>query len=238
VGIADKLDTIVGTFSRGLIPTGSQDPYALRRQALGIVHILIDSGYTVSLTDMLKLAMQLLNIKEAKQEKLLTSLQEFFQLRLRNVLSDQGVRYDIIDAALAEGADDIFTTYQRALALAKFADTPDFAKTLTAYTRVLNLAKKAEGTTAIDAALFQDAAETKLYETYQTAVKAVSEAVGTVNYEAAFAPLTALQPAIDGFFNAVMVMAEDEKIRTNRLTLLRAIAQLTNGIADLSKVVA
>jgi len=236
VGIADKLDTIVGTFSRGLIPTGSQDPYALRRQALGIVNILIDSEFNVSLAKLLQSAICLLNVKEAKQEKLLGSLQEFFQLRLRNILADQGVRYDIVDAVFAEGIDDIYATYKRAHALAQFAGRTDFVSSLTAYTRVLNLAKKA-GEVVIDTALFQDSAERTLYNVYQVACQHANSAVVIQDYEAALIVLKTLQGPIDAFFAAVMVMVEDEKIKNNRLALLKGIAELMRGIADMSKVV-
>lgn len=238
VSIADKMDTIVGTFSRGLMPTGSQDPYALRRQALGIVHILLDSRYSISLKEILERSMELLNVKEAKQEKLLNSLQEFFQMRLRNILSDQGVRYDVIDAVVAEGTDDIYAAYLKALALAEFTENLDAGKTLTAYMRVLNLAKKADSNYTVKAALFEVDAEGKLYEVYQQVGQTVSNAKQNQDYKAVFTSLIALQSPIDAFFAEVMVMAEDEKIKHNRLALLKAIADLLSGIADASKIVA
>jgi glycyl-tRNA synthetase beta chain len=237
VGVADKLDTIVGTFSRGLIPTGSQDPYALRRQALGIVNIIIDSRFHISFTQLIYAAMDLLQIKEVKREKLQINLQEFFQLRLRNILADQGVRYDIVDAVLAEGSDDIYATYQRAHALATFLEAPNFGKTLMAYTRVLNLAKKANAEYGIDSALFQDAAEISLYKVYQDAKETILRATETRDYAGALVSLTALQAPIDTFFAAVMVMVEDEKVKQNRLALLKSIAGLMDGTADLSKIV-
>jgi glycyl-tRNA synthetase beta chain len=238
VGVADKLDTIVGTFSRGLIPTGSQDPYALRRQALGIVNIIIDSRFYISFTQLICAAMDLLQIKEVKREKLQINLQEFFQLRLRNILADQGVRYDIVDAVFAEGADDIYAAYQRAHALATFVEAPDFVKTLMAYTRVLNLAKKSNAEHGIDSALFQDAAETALYKVYQDAKETILRTTETRDYAGALVSLTALQVPIDTFFAAVMVMVEDEKVKQNRLALLKSIAGLMDGTADLSKIVA
>jgi glycyl-tRNA synthetase beta chain len=237
VGVADKLDTIVGTFSRGLIPTGSQDPYALRRQALGIVNIIIDSRFHISFTQLIYAAMDLLQIKEVKREKLQINLQEFFQLRLRNILADQGVRYDIVDAVLAEGSDDIYATYQRAHALATFLEAPNFGKTLMAYTRVLNLAKKANAEYGIDSALFQDAAEISLYKVYQDTKETILRATETRDYAGALVSLTALQAPIDTFFAAVMVMVEDEKVKQNRLALLKSIAGLMDGTADLSKIV-
>lgn len=236
VGISDKLDNIVGTFSRGLIPTGSQDPYALRRQAIGIVNILIDSGYNVSLVRLLQSAIYLLNVKEVKQEKLRASLQEFFQLRLRNILVEQGVRYDIIDAVFAEGADDLYAAYLRAQALTECIENSSFARSLTAYTRVLNLAKKA-GEETIDTALFQDAAEQKLYDAYQVACLAADKAVVIQDYEDALSSLYMLQAPIDAFFAAVMVMVDDVSIKNNRLALLKGIAGLMSGIADMNKLV-
>lgn len=238
VGIADKMDTIAGTFSRGLIPTGSQDPYALRRQALGIVHILIDSGYNISLTKLLQQSLQLLQVKEAKQEKLLASLQEFFQMRLKNILSDQGVRYDIIDAVLAEGSEDMYAAFLRALAVARFVEHPAADQTLTAYTRVLNLAKKAEGNNPINPALFVEDAEAVLFAAYQQASESALQSKQNRDYQAVLNALTELKAPIDAFFAAVMVMAEDEKIKMNRLSLLKGIADLMRGVADASKIVA
>lgn len=238
VGVADKMDTIAGTVSRGLMPTGSQDPYALRRQALGIVNILIDSGYSLSLTKLLKYALDLLKVKEAKQEKLLAGLQEFFQMRLRNILSDQGVRYDVIDAVMAEGADDVYAAYLRALAVARFMENPAADQALTAYTRVLNLAKKAVGDTAINPALFAETAESDLYAAYRQASQTAAQAKQRGDYQAVLASLTALQAPIDAFFAAVMVMAEDEKIKANRLALLKGIADLLSGVADAGRIVA
>lgn len=238
VGVADKMDTIAGTFSRGLIPTGSQDPYALRRQALGIVNILIDSGYSISLTKMLKYSLELLKVKEAKQEKLLASLQEFFQMRLRNILSEQEVRYDVIDAVMAEGTDDVYAAYLRALALARFMENPAADQALTAYTRVLNLAKKAGGNTAINPALFTETAESDLYTAYQQASQTADLAKQRGDYQAVLSSLMTLQAPIDAFFAAVMVMAEDEKIKTNRLALLKGIADLLRGVADVGRIVA
>jgi glycyl-tRNA synthetase beta chain len=231
------MDTIVGTFSRGLMPTGSQDPYALRRQALGIVHILIDSRYSISLTKLLERSMCLLKVKEGKREKLLNSLQEFFQLRLRNILADQGVRYDVIETVVAEGTDDIYDAYIRALALAKFTENPDAERTFTAYMRVLNLAKKADMDNGVNPVLFQAEAEAKLHEAFQQVSDTVFKAKQSQDYQTVYSSLTALQPPIDAFFAAVMVMAEDEKIKNNRLSLLKQIAGLMSGVADVSKIV-
>jgi glycyl-tRNA synthetase beta chain len=169
VSIADKIDNITATFSRGLIPTGSQDPYALRRQALGVVNILIDAKYHVSLNTITNQAMDLLNITDsAERTKLLTDIQEFFKLRIKNVLTEDNLRYDMIDAILATGNDDIFDTWLRAKAMAIEGGTEAMQKAVQALVRVGNLAKNATSD-IIDTSLFAADAEHALYKAYTEA---------------------------------------------------------------------
>lgn len=237
VGIADKLDNIVATFSRGLVPTGSQDPYALRRQALGIVNILIDGKHHVSLRDMLLTTMKLLKIDESKQEKLQTEIQDFFRLRIKNVLVDEKIRYDLIDAVMAVGTDDIYDTWLRAKAMETGATGANMQRTVQAFTRISNLIKHAT-TEVIDEKLFALPVERSLYQEYLGAHQVINQMMAAKNYPGVLEAMVHMAQPIELFFGEVMVMAEDIEIRNNRLALLKAITSLTRSIADLSKIIA
>jgi glycyl-tRNA synthetase beta chain len=237
ISIADKMDNIVATFSRGLLPTGSQDPYALRRQALGIVNILIDAKYHVSLAEIAGQAMDLLGITDnERRTKLLTDIQEFFRLRIKNILTDESLRYDMIDAVLATGVDDIHDTWLRAKAMAVEGGTIAMQKAVQALVRVGNLAKSAEVET-IDAGLFSTEAEHALYHAYIEANTMIKKYELEKNYQGVLTVLASMAAPIDAFFGAVMVMVEDTAIKYNRLALLKAISGLSAHTADLTKIV-
>ncbi len=237
ISIADKMDNIVATFSRGLIPTGSQDPYALRRQALGIVHILIEAKYPVSLTAIAAQAMDLLGISDnERQTKLLADIQDFFRLRIKNVLTDEALKYDMIDAVLATGIDDVYDTWLRAKAMAVEGGTIAMQKAVQALIRVGNLAKNASSET-IDPGLFTVEAEHALYKAYIDARAAVEKHEAEKNYQGVLTVLAAMAAPIDAFFGAVMVMVEDTAVKNNRLALLKAISGLSAHTADLTKIV-
>ncbi len=225
VGIADKIDNIVATFSRGLIPTGSQDPYALRRQALGIAHIVLDAGYSISLASVAAKVAELLGLDDAKAEELMNAVQDFFVLRMKNILSDEGVRYDIVDAVLEVGCDDLADCSKRAHVL----QDNDFSVAVQALTRVSNLVKDSE-LLDVDAALFEQEAEGALWEAFD-AVKDVD------NHEMRLEALVKLAQPIDKFFADVMVMAKDEAVKNNRIALLNHIKQFAGVLADFRKIV-
>lgn len=237
VGIADKLDNIVATFSRGLIPTGSQDPYALRRQALGIVNILIDAKYHLSVTEMVQHAMDLLGIHDHdRRVKLTDDIGDFFRLRIKNILAEEGMRHDMIDAVIAVGTDDLYDAWLRAKALALEGGTMAMQRAVQAFTRAGNLAKNAT-TETIDPSLFTAAAEHELYQAYLNARQTVAEKLAVRDYAGVLKVMAEMAGPIDAFFGAVMVMVEDMAVRNNRLALLQAIASLTANVADLSKIV-
>jgi glycyl-tRNA synthetase beta chain len=237
ISIADKIDNIVATFSRGLVPTGSQDPYALRRQALGIVNILIDAKYSISLETLVKEALRLLSITDKeKAAKILSDVQEFFRLRLKNVLTDEEVRYDIVDAALSMGMDDVYVTYLKAKAISKQLASKDMTKAIQALVRVGNLAKKAEAI-EIKENLFNTAEEINLYKAYVSAASAVDSLIEGQDYHGAIDAMMDLTAPIDAFFDKVMVMDKDEAVKNNRLALLKSITVMVNKVADFSKVV-
>ena len=238
VGIADKLDNICATFSRGLAPTGSQDPYALRRQALGIINILLDANYHISLYKVIAGSLYLLNIAPEQTGKLIPQIAEFMKQRLRNMLIDQGIRYDVVDAVLAEERNDDFADlYARAVALNTFVASEAAPALIQAATRVANLCKKIETETAINPQLVEVEAETALHQAAMEANKEVLAASVKYDYAAVLAEATKLVDPINKFFDDVMVMAEDEKIKNNRLALLSAVKDVTHAVGDLNAIV-
>lgn len=238
VGIADKLDNICATFSRGLAPTGSQDPYALRRQALGIINILLDANYHISMYKVLAGMLYLLNIAPEKTGKLIPQIGEFMKQRLRNMLIDQGIRYDVVDAVLAEERNDDFADlYARAVALNNFVASEAAPALIQAATRVANLCKKIEEETAINPQLFEVEAETALHKAAMEANKEVLAASVQYDYATVITEATKLVDPINKFFDDVMVMAEDVKIKNNRLALLSAVKDVTHAVGDLNAIV-
>lgn len=237
VSLADKIDTIVGTFSRGLIPTGSQDPFALRRQALGIVNMLKEAQYHISLSQLVAKAMELLKIADAGQQaKLQNDVADFMKLRLKNVLADAGIRYDVVDAVFVT-VDDIYGVFLRAQAVNE-AVKQDMEKTIQAFVRTGNIARKAEDVqAAVEAGLLAEQVEKDLYKAYEAASAKVEKEIAAQDYAGAIATLSQLAAPIDAFFDGVMVMDKDEKIKNNRLGLLKLVDNLVCQVADFSKIV-
>lgn len=237
VSLADKIDTIVGTFSRGLIPTGSQDPFALRRQALGIVNMLKEAQYHISLSQLVAKAMELLKIADAGQQaKLQNDVADFMKLRLKNVLADAGIRYDVVDAVFVT-VDDIYGVFLRAQAVNE-AVKQDMEKTIQAFVRTGNIARKAEDVQAsVEADLLAEQVEKDLCKAYEAAAAKVEKEIAAQDYAGAIATLSQLAAPIDAFFDGVMVMDKDEKIKNNRLGLLKLVDNLVCQVADFSKIV-
>ena len=237
VSLADKIDTIVGTFSRGLIPTGSQDPFALRRQALGIVNMLKEAQYHISLSQLVAKAMELLNIADVGQQaKLQNDVADFMKLRLKNVLADAGIRYDVVDAVFVT-VDDIYGVFLRAQAVNE-AVKQDMEKTIQAFVRTGNIARKAEDVqAAVETDLLAEQVEKDLCKAYEAAASKVEKEIVAQDYAGAIATLSQLAAPIDAFFDGVMVMDKDEKIKNNRLGLLKLVDNLICQVADFSKIV-
>lgn len=237
VSLADKIDTIVGTFSRGLIPTGSQDPFALRRQALGIVNMLKEAQYHIYLSQLVAKAMELLKIADAGQQaKLQNDVADFMKLRLKNVLADAGIRYDVVDAVFVT-VDDIYGVFLRAQAVNE-AVKQDMEKTIQAFVRTGNIARKAEDVqAAVEAGLLAEQVEKDLCKAYEDASDKAEKEIAAQDYAGAIATLSQLAAPIDAFFDGVMVMDKDEKIKNNRLGLLKLVDNLICQVADFSKIV-
>lgn len=238
VSIADKIDTIVGCFAAGIQPTGSQDPYALRRQALGVCHIILAGKLPLRLSELVEQAYTAYQGKELRLSpaEVRQETAEFFKARLRNIFMDRGISYDVVDAVLAAGFDQPDEAWARTAALAKIRADKSFAALLTAYTRATNLAKKAEGG-KINPALFKEAVEIDLYEAFAAIQREAAEFGKQGDYLKWFRTATKLRGPIDEFFTGVMVMAPEEDIRRNRLSLLKAISEFYHQVADLSVLV-
>jgi glycyl-tRNA synthetase beta chain len=239
LSIADKLDTIVGCFAIGIIPTGSQDPYALRRQASGIVQILLDKQLHISLDELFDVSLSILDSKSLLQrdrEEIKQDLREFFALRLKNLLQEQGVRYDVIDAVLSADATRVTDVVVRAEAVMEAVCTEAFKGIVESFNRVNNLAQKATSKD-VHTELFQTEEERALFAAYEAAKEEAQSLLASREFAKGLDRMAELKPAIDGFFDKVMVMVEDEKVKANRLALLKAIAALVFGLADFSKIV-
>ncbi|WP_068616267.1 glycine--tRNA ligase subunit beta [Paenibacillus tuaregi] len=239
VSIADKIDTIAGCFSIGIIPTGSQDPYALRRQAAGIVQIVLDHQLPLLLSDIFGIALEVHEsmgtLKRSAQE-IRKDLYEFFGLRVKKTLSDS-LRYDVVDAVIAAGYDDVVSVVSRGNALMDTLNQqPDFKTTVESFNRVSNLASKASAE-KVRSDLLQEDAEKSLYTAWQSVSGEYRGLLGENKAAKALEVLGSLKVPVTSFFDSVMVMAEDEQIRANRLALLASIDSDLKQFADFSKLV-
>ena len=232
LSIIDKVDNIVATFSRGLIPTGSQDPYALRRQTIGILNILLGSEWNISLRPIFKASMELLNVPAEKQDELLGQVEEFFTLRLKNIFLDREVPHHVIDLLLSN--NELSVADAEGLVNALLANRIDEnVELVQAYTRMYNLVKDVEYT-GVNSDLLKEDAEKALFEAATKASEASSAAWEAGDYDAVVAVPATLVPAINKFFEDVMVMDKDEAIKANRLQLVRLAYSVMAIIGDIS----
>lgn len=238
LSIADKVDNIVATFSRGKAPTGSQDPFALRRQALGIINILLDSQKHMDMAKVVGASILLLKVPMEDVKELATQIIEFIRLRFRNLLLDQKIRYDVIDAVLAEERNnDLYDLYLRAQALNEYVAGDKAADMIQAATRVNNLSSKAEVEVPINDGLFIEQAEKDLYAVVKKLDTGMIPLMVRCDYKGALNILSELNAPVNKFFDDVMVMDKDEAIKNNRLSLLCLVKDLVNSVGDLSKLV-
>ena len=232
LSIIDKVDNIVATFSRGLIPTGSQDPYALRRQTIGILNILLGSDWNISLRPIFKASMELLNVPAEKQDELLDQVEEFFTLRLKNIFLDREVPHHVIDLLLSN--NELSVADAEGLVNALLANRIDEnVELVQAYTRMYNLVKDVEYT-GVNSDLLKEDAEKALFEAASKASEASLAAWEANDYTAVVAVPATLVPAINKFFEDVMVMDKDEAIKANRLQLVRLAYSVMAIIGDIS----
>ena len=232
LSIIDKIDNIVATFSRGLIPTGSQDPYALRRQTIGILNILLNSEWNISLRPIIVESMNFLNVPTDKQDELLGQVEEFITLRLKNIFLDREVPHHVIDLLLSN--NELSVADAEGLVKALLANRIDEnVELVQAFTRMYNLVKDVTYT-SVDESLLKEEAERALYEMATKASEASIDAWDKNDYDAVVAVPATLVPAINTFFEDVMVMDKDEAIKANRLQLVRLAYSVMAIIGDIS----
>ena len=235
VALADKIDTLVGFWAINEKPTGSKDPYALRRAALGVIRIAIDNKLRVPLKDVF--------LKASNKFSAGSDLLSFFADRLKVQLREQGARHDLVDAVFSlSGQDDLLMVVLRVEALGKFLDSDDGKNLLAGYKRATNIIRieekkdKREYTDAPDVKRYQLPEEKALAEAIDVVKKEASAAVGKEDFAAAMRAMAKLRPRVDAFFDKVTVNVDDKPLRENRLKLLNEIREATHAVADFSKI--
>ena len=237
VSIADKIDTIAGCFGVNLIPTGTADPYALRRQSLGIINIILNKAYPLRIDDTVDKSLAILSDKlKRPAEEVKKDVMEFFKGRFENQLISQGHPYDVIDAVLSIDGADLVRTLSRIEAVEAFKSHPDFEPLVIAFKRVVNILKDYQGG-SVDTSLFEGDEELNLYDVFIAIREKAACAIDEDRYRDALVEIARLRKPVDAFFDTVLVMAEDEKVRANRLSLLAGLKALFFRIADFSKIV-
>ena len=234
VSLADRFDSLAGLFATGLAPSGSSDPYGLRRAALGVVRLLIEREHSLSLCEAIKRAAVSLPV-EAPEERL-RDAQSFVSERLKGVFQQTGVRYDVSQSVLAELADDPFAAHQVAMEINKWVTQDGWSDLLTAYARCKRIVRPLKEEHPLTPEHLSEPATLALLNTYQRVAPAVREGDMAEKLSGLATALKELHDPINTFFTDIMVMDEDLDIRAARLGLVQAIAQLPNGIADLSNL--
>lgn len=235
LALAEKLDTIVSFFSIGLVPTGSQDPYALRRQATGIVQTLIDKNWNISIEQLVELSIQAIeNTSKVSGQELVDSVLSFFKLRVKYILQEQGIRYDMIDAVLAEKIGGAASVLRKAKVLELHKDDANFKEGIEALSRIINISNKAVTVSAVDPSLFENEYESDLYNRFTAVKEKINTKVEEKEY---FELLFSLQETISAYFDHTMVMADNEKIKENRLNLMAAMASYIKGFASVNEII-
>ncbi|UES52436.1 glycine--tRNA ligase subunit beta [Roseibium aggregatum] len=243
VALAEKLDLLAGFWAIDEKPTGSKDPYALRRAALGVIRIILENNLRIRLGDAIRSALDLQGVEASDPAALVADLLSFFGDRLKVHLKDEGARHDLIDAVFAlEGQDDLLMVVRRVEALGKFVSSDDGTNLLAGYKRAVNILKaeeKKDGSPVSGkphADHFQEQAEIDLAAAIDVARAEAADAVASENFEGAMEALSKLRAPVDRFFDDILVNAEDATLRMNRLQLLAEIRDATHVVADFSKV--
>jgi len=242
VAIADKMDSICGCFSVGRTPTGASDPYALRRQGIGLLQILGTFGFEVSLSELIRTGVALFaDISDADPKQTAEAVFGFLKSRLNHILEEDGYARDVIAAVTDLNMDSIPQARLRVSALQNLKSAPDFEPLAVAFKRVVNIIRKSEADPKTDPralaeSLFENPSETALLRACEDAESQIAPLIAAGDYARAFQRIAALKNPVDGFFDSVMVMAEDTRVRNNRLALLKRIADLFDRFADFSKI--
>jgi len=236
VGIADRIDSITGCFSAGLVPSGSEDPYGLRRQSVAILNMLMERGLRLSLTELIAEACKAYGLKKQAKEKVEVETLDFFRQRLAGMLAAEGLRSDVVDAALSVGFDDPLIAREKVRALDALRTSEDYQPLVTALKRAGNILPK-EFAGKIKKNLLRLDAEKALYESYSDINDRVLEKAARLDFRGALADIASLRKDVDAFFDTVMVMDKDAEVKANRLALLAGITGLFSQIADFSRLV-
>jgi glycyl-tRNA synthetase beta chain len=237
IAVADKLDTILGCIGVGLIPSGSEDPYGLRRNALGIIQIFLHRGWQVSLDNLVEEGLRSMGSKiKLDPETIKNHVMELFSQRYKTYLNAEGFPYDAIDCVLSTGLDSIVDIKAKVSAFSALKKQPYFEPLAIAFRRVVSILNdEAEGD--IDPGLLSEPAEKKLFEAYLKVRDPVFRHIQNKEFSKALEKITEIKPAVDSFFDEVMVMVEDVSLRKNRLCLLQQISGLFSELADFSRIV-
>lgn len=238
LSIADKLDSICGCFRVGLVPTGASDPYALRRQGIGIVLIMLSRNFRFPLKAAVQKGISLFPKTVKKDASAGEKVLAFLQNRMVHLLAEEGYAKDVIQAVTAVSADCVPDVWARVKALDHLKKAPDFEPLAVAFKRVVNIIKQAGGGAVpeVKESLFSDKSEKALYAAYQKTARDVEQLLKKGAFEKALVRIASLREPVDTFFDAVLVMAEDDRVRKNRLAVLSSIAALFERIADFSKI--
>jgi glycyl-tRNA synthetase beta chain len=236
VALADKLETLVGMFGIGNLPTGDKDPFALRRHALGVIRMLVEKDLPLELTALLAAAVPAFGDKISDATGALT---DFIYDRLAGGLREQGASAQEVDAVLALRPQRLADVAQRLQAVRAFASLPEAPALAAANKRIGNILKKSEGEgAAVNPALFVEPAEKDLYAAMQATVPAANAKFDAGDHTASLQALAALRTPVDAFFDGVMVNADDPALKANRLGLLKSLHDAMNRVADLSRLAA
>jgi glycyl-tRNA synthetase beta chain len=235
LSLADRLDTICGCFTIGLIPSGSGDPFAVRRQGNGLLKILFDHRLAVSLDLLIGWGLDSYRSTPAGTSE---EIKKFLEGRVRFLFEEMGFSYDCVNAVLAAGFDDPLDALARIRSLQAMREEPNFLSLASNFKRIVNILAQAGSEAAMpDPARMCDPAEAALWNTYQQTYPQVEAARRNHDYEAALRSLASMRQAVDEFFDKVLVMAKETEVRNNRLALLSQLSQLFLGIADISQIV-
>ena len=236
LALSDRLDSVAGFFAIGIQPTGSQDPYALRRQALGILNIMMEKKLDVRLFDLLDLALENFDFEDMDKQTVKSDLMSFFELRLKNLFTDMGIRYDVVDAIINIEDSNPFDLLIRAKDLDAWVKNNSVTEALQTFSRISNISKEAIAG-KVDEALFVHDSEAKLNTAYNSIKAEVEAMLARREYVKALELLISIKDSVDAFFDSVMIMDENMDIRANRLAMLSNIRTTMESVADLSKIV-
>ena len=236
LSISDRIDTICGCIGIGQIPTGTTDPFALRRHTIAIINIVIDKNYKLSLSKLVDKSLELLSGKITRPVgDVKKDVMEYIKVRLQNILTSEGYPIDVADAVLSANFDDIVKSVKIVKALSELKKRPDFEPLAIGFKRAVNITKGTVRTT-VDTSLFQHQAEKELYEASNKVKEKVSEFAQKEDFDRALLEVAVIKGPVDAFFDGVLVMDKDEKIKNNRLALLWGVSDIFSGFADFSKI--